>query len=313
MESPVVHILLATYNGEQFIRQQLDSLFAQTFNNFILLVRDDGSTDNTVQIVAEYIEKFPEKIVLIKDEKKNVGATLNFGLLLEKADADYIFFCDQDDIWMKDKMEKELEALRALEKNNPGMPCVVFSDMKVIDEQDNITADSLWKELNLHPRFFSLNRLLIQNIPHGCTMAINKQMHQLATPLPLEAMLHDHWIALIAAACGKWTYLPEATLLLRNHAQNVTRKKTSITWKLQRFSSNFVSMATYEYFIRIRAEQAKALLQRCAACLNKKQKEMLIDFISLENTRGIVRKRIFLRHKFYRTTFWHTFKLILRA
>src|SRR4051812_37526344 len=132
MENAVVQILLATYNGEKFIRRQLDSLFNQTFADFTIVVRDDGSTDNTVPIIHEYIERAGGKIKMVADKKKNVGATQNFGILLEHANADYIFFCDQDDVWIPDKMERELQAIRMLEKESTFTPCIVFSDMKVI-------------------------------------------------------------------------------------------------------------------------------------------------------------------------------------
>jgi glycosyltransferase involved in cell wall biosynthesis len=113
-----VQILLATYNGARFLREQLDSLFNQTFQDFTVLIRDDGSTDNTVQIIEEYNQKFPNKITLLEDSFKNVGATQNFGILLENATADYIFFCDQDDIWVKHKIEKSLQKIQSLENGN---------------------------------------------------------------------------------------------------------------------------------------------------------------------------------------------------
>lgn len=313
MENPVVHILLATYNGEKFLRQQLDSLFNQTYKSFTLLVRDDGSTDNTLKIVEEYNSIFQGKIEIVKDEKKNVGAAQNFGILLAYSNADYIFLCDQDDIWIENKIEISLSKIFALENNQTNSPCVVFSDMKLIDESGALLNESLWKELHLHPDYFTLNRLLIQNIPHGCTMVINKAMRDLAIPVPPEVILHDHWIALLAASCGKWDYISTPTVLLRNHSQNVTRKKTTVADKLIRFTTNLFSKTEYEHFIRIRVRQAKALQQRTSKCIDKKNAEIIENFICLESTAGFTRKKILLANKFFRTSFLHTLKMILRA
>ncbi|MFN8295973.1 MAG: glycosyltransferase family 2 protein [Chitinophagales bacterium] len=308
-----VQILLATYNGGKFLREQLDSLFNQTFQDFTVLIRDDGSTDNTLQIIEEYQQKYSAKISILKDDKQNVGVTQNFNLLLEKSTADYIFFCDQDDIWLNEKVEFSLKKIKLLEDKNNRTPCMLYSDMRAIDEEGNIVAESVWHQLKIAPKYFTLNRLLIQNIPHGCTMVINKAMRNLAFPIPKDAILHDHWIALLAETTEKFIAIETPLVLLRNHSENVTRKKTSFTDKLKRFTGNFLSKDEYEYFIKIRVNQAKALLENHQNHLNKLQIETIQHFIQLESTRGFSRKKLFLQYKFFRTTFWHTFKMITRA
>ena len=242
-----------------------------------------------------------------------MGATRNFGILLENTDADYIFFCDQDDVWINDKIERELQKIQEIECGEISVPCLVFSDMKIMNEAGLITNNSLWQNLNLHPSFFTLNRLLIQNIPHGCTIVINKAMRNLACPVPKEAILHDQWIALLAVICGRWDFIAEPTVLLRNHEGNVTRKHTSVTDKMKRFLNNLFSKKEYDHFIKIRVDQASALQLRTSVQLNKEQGVILNNFILLEKTKGFTRKRIFIQNKFFRTTFIHTFKMILRA
>jgi glycosyltransferase involved in cell wall biosynthesis len=314
MREDVVHILLATYNGERFIREQLDSLLQQTSKHFKVLIRDDGSNDHTSNIIADYQSRHPTVFEWIKDDIKNErGATGNFALLLEYSNADYIFFCDQDDVWLPDKMSRELQKIKSIEDEKREQPCMIFSDMKAIDEAGTVISNSVWSDLHLHPRYFSLNRLLVQNIPHGCTMLINRAMRNLACPVPQEALLHDHWIALIAAACGNWDDMHEPTVLLRNHGENVTRKKMSASDKAKRYTGNLISKEAYEYFIRIRADQAEALLKRCGLLLDERQKRMLNDFISLRDGIGWRRKKLMLRHKFFRTTLLHTLKMIARA
>ena len=308
-----IDVLMATYNGEKFIRQQLDSLFRQTIQNFTLIIRDDVSSDNTLQIIESYRQKFPDRILLISDEQKNVGVTQNFNLLLEKSAADYIFFCDQDDVWLPSKIETSLSAIQALETVHTQTPCLVYADMKSIDEQGNIIANSVWQQLNLSPKYFTLNRLLVQNIPHGCTMLINKAMRNLVFPIPKEAILHDHWIALLAAACAKHASINEPLMLLRNHSSNISRKKISVTKKIQRFLTNTFSREEYEYIIKIRTRQAKALMTHIGNSITEENKDLLKHFIELEQANSIERKKIFLQYKFFRTTFWHNLKMILRS
>jgi glycosyltransferase involved in cell wall biosynthesis len=308
-----VQIVLATYNGELFLQQQIESLLQQTYSDFTILIRDDGSTDKTLDILQTYQEKYPSKFIFLNDEKKNVGATQNFGILLSHSTANYIFFCDQDDVWMPNKVALSLNKLKELESGNTAIPCMIYSDMQSIDERGNVIAHSVWQQLKLSPKCFILNRLLIQNIPHGCTMGINKAMRDIAVPIPSSAILHDHWIALLSSMFGKHFAFEQTLVQLRNHASNVTRKRTSFQDKWKRYSSNLFDKTTYEYFIKIRVAQAKAVLQRTCSMATATQKELLNEFVQLENEKGWTRKKILLKNKFYRNTFWHTLKMILRA
>jgi glycosyltransferase involved in cell wall biosynthesis len=113
----MVDILMATYNGEKYIRQQLDSILSQTYEQWLLYIRDDGSTDNTVEIINNYIKKYPDKIILINDEKKGLGAKLNFGETMKFSKNDYTMFVDQDDVWMNYKISKSLDIMEKQEKN----------------------------------------------------------------------------------------------------------------------------------------------------------------------------------------------------
>lgn len=308
-----IDILLATFNGEKFLSKQLDSLLKQTYSDFKIIIRDDGSTDSTLKIIEKYKKKYPKKISLVTDDKKNVGATQNFGILLENSNADYIFFCDQDDVWLSNKVAISLQKMKQIENKEIAIPCLIFSDMKAINETGNITHQSVWQELHLHPNFFTLNRLLVQNIPHGCTMLINKAMRNLSTPIPKTAMLHDHWIALLAITCGKFDFIEEPTILLRNHDQNVTRKTTSLLQKIKRYTVNFFSKNEYEHYIKLRVDQAKALQLRSSSFINDEHFDILKNFIQLEKASSIKRKKIFMKYKFYRTTPWHTFKMVFRS
>lgn len=128
-----VHILLSTYNGEKYIEEQLKSLFLQEYNNFKIIVRDDGSTDRTVDIIHRYQTSYPDKIELY--EGKNVGWKKSFQwLILNAGNADYYSFCDQDDIWGKKKLK---HAVSELEKVENGTPAIYLSDFAWCDEEMN--------------------------------------------------------------------------------------------------------------------------------------------------------------------------------
>jgi len=112
-----IDILLSTYNGEQYLRNQIESIINQTYKNWRLLIRDDGSQDKTIEILEYYLRKHKDKIVLIEDGQKHLGASKSFFRLLGYSDAKYIMFCDQDDVWLPYKIEKTYNKMKELEKN----------------------------------------------------------------------------------------------------------------------------------------------------------------------------------------------------
>ena len=108
-----IEILMATYNGEKYIREQIDSIISQTYSNWTLLIRDDVSKDDTVKIIKEY-EKKDKRIKLLEDNKGNLGFVKNFEELLKNSSEDFIMFSDQDDYWLEDKIEKYINELKKI-------------------------------------------------------------------------------------------------------------------------------------------------------------------------------------------------------
>ncbi|HZY38413.1 MAG TPA: glycosyltransferase family 2 protein [Mucilaginibacter sp.] len=216
-----VEILLATYNGENYLRAQLDSIFNQTYQDFSLSVRDDGSTDQTVQILNEYSSKYPGKIKILDDHLEHRGATLSFGYLIEHSTSEYIMLCDQDDVWLSKKIEITLERFNQLEKEYPRLPLMVFTDLKEVDENLNVIHESFINSQKLFPEIItSPVKVLALNVVAGCTMMINKTAKQFILPIPVPNIIHDQWIAANISHFGKITYLPVATLLYRQHNFN---------------------------------------------------------------------------------------------
>jgi len=309
----IVDILLATYNGEQYLNIQLQSIFEQDFQDFRILIRDDGSADSTRDIIAQWVNLHPDKVIEIRDEQKNVGATANFSILMEHASAEYICFSDQDDKWLPNKISTQLAAIQQLEGNNRNIPAFVFSDLTLCDEQLNITHPSLNDRDHLDPDCIQAHRLLMQNVPYGCATMINKALLQQSTPIPREALLHDHWLAVSAALLGKIAFIDESLLLHRIHQRNASRAESQHKKEAKEGIENKLSNANFHNYLFKQVAQAEALLNRHQPLLKTEQIKMLQNFILLKSTRGMQRKMLIIRNRFFKNNLLPTLKLLLRA
>ncbi len=216
----MVQILLATYSSSSFLREQLDSLFAQDRQDFEILVRDGGSSDDTLEIIASYQARFPGKIRLVGSSR--ASALDNFSKLLEASTAELVMFCDHDDVWKPDKIRLTVEKYLEMEKRfGKETPMMVFTDSEVTDEKLNRISPSMIRFQHLDPDRMTLNRLIVQNVPSGNTMLVNRALADLALPIPPEAVMHDHWLALAASAFGETGFVDKATLYYRQHGNNV--------------------------------------------------------------------------------------------
>jgi glycosyltransferase involved in cell wall biosynthesis len=225
----MIDILLATYNGEKYLNQQIDSIITQTYKDWQLLIRDDFSTDNTVNIIKNYTCKYPDKIRLIEDNKGHLGLAQNFGALLELALSEYIMFCDQDDIWLPNKIELTLNTMKAAGQTWPNTPLLVHTDLKVVDEMLKPIAESFWKLHRISPESdCQLKKIIYRNIVTGCTMMINKKAKEISMPFPPEARIHDWWIALNVVKYGKIIHIAMPTVLYRQHIANLIGAKKSL-------------------------------------------------------------------------------------
>lgn len=216
-----VTVLLATYNSSRFLREQLDSLFAQTFQDWNLVIRDDGSTDDTLKIIDEYSE-LQSTIEVFRDEEKNVGAKESFMRLLKNTVSDYYLFCDHDDVWLPNKIEESLRLLLSTEKNHPGKPVIVHSDLRVVNDDLQPVSESFWKSSKIHPGILeNKNYIQVFNCVTGCTMLFNAEVKKLAMPYPDSIPMHDWWLALITLRNGGIIrHLKEPTILYRQHGNN---------------------------------------------------------------------------------------------
>jgi glycosyltransferase involved in cell wall biosynthesis len=223
-----VDILLATYNGGEHLVELLDSLRAQTHPDVTVLVRDDGSTDQTVEIVRRVADDPRGPALRLVEaatpDQPPLGPGGNFGRLLTSSTASRVMFCDQDDVWLPEKVSRTLDRLaRAEEQLGPDTPLLVHTDLAVVDEDLRPVAPSLWAYQNIRPAGReTLAKLLVQNVVTGCTAMLNRPLIERIGHIPPPIRLHDWWAALVAAAFGRVVHLPEATALYRQHPANDT-------------------------------------------------------------------------------------------
>ncbi len=219
--APHVEILMSTYNGAAFLTEQLESIATQTHANWSLIVRDDGSTDETPRVIEGFRQLHPDKVRIAGNRGERLGASRSFATLLQFSTAPYVMFADQDDVWMEDKIEATLERMRNAEAKHPGVPVLVHSDMEVVDSTLGIIAESFWRHQNLDPEERSLKTLLVHNNVTGCAMMLNRALADAAVPVPSEAIIHDWWAALVAAGLGRIEYIDRPMVRYRQHGENV--------------------------------------------------------------------------------------------
>lgn len=219
---PQVEILMATYNGSKYLREQLDSILNQSYDNFILTISDDCSSDDTVSIVEEYVNRYPNKIRRIVSNKRFGNARDHFFYLMKQCDSDYIMFSDQDDVWLSNKIELSINELLRIEKDHKDIPILVFTDQKVVDEKLNVISDSMTDYERLDVKEISYKKILFQNIVTGCTICMNKTLNNLANKVDDydSIIMHDWWLALVASKFGIVSYINVSTMLYRQHSAN---------------------------------------------------------------------------------------------
>lgn len=219
-----VLILMATYNGRNFIKEQLDSIVNQSYESWSLFISDDGSDDGTVDIINSYAGSDDRIKVISKPETHEKGPSNNFSFLINQAltsDSKVFLFCDQDDVWKSDK----IAIIRRVMQEHGDKPLLVHHDLTVVDEDLNLIAESFCEYMRLDPEKTTLNSLLSRNEVTGCAMAMSKALLHLVSPIPAGAIMHDWWCAIIAAGTGEIIFINEKLVKYRQHTRNAVGAK----------------------------------------------------------------------------------------
>ena len=214
-----VSILLCTRDSAPYLRELLDSILANDYADFEILVQDDCSADDTVGILRSYTDP---RIRFRINEKPSGGAAQNFmSALLSWETADYIMFADADDFWEPDKIRLTLDCMKRTEAVcPPGTPVLVHTDLSVVDRELNLISPSLWQYEKISPERTQLRQLLAQNNVTGCTVMINRALKSCVPAAPASFVMHDWWLALCASAFGRIAFLRTPLIRYRQHGDN---------------------------------------------------------------------------------------------
>ena len=271
--------MLSTFNGEAFLSEQLDSILQQSFTDFIIVARDDGSVDRTPGILTQYAAEHADRFFILPDEGSNLGAKASFAALMQyvlehKSELGlaraYMMFADQDDIWAANKIEIEFNSLLLLETGDGyRMPALVHSDLEVVDCEGKRIAASYIAYQGLQSQRDSLVNQVQSNLVTGCTAVINEELALKVLPIPDQAIMHDWWIAIAAAAYGRRLFIDQCLVRYRQHGRNTIGAKPFIAaipsakslWgKLRSYQTNPHLFAV--------AEQSRAVLRHHGGALS---------------------------------------------
>lgn len=312
-DRPKVAVLLSTYNGSAFLAEQLDSLFQQTYTHFILVARDDGSDDASVDILRQYQSQHPQQIHLVDaaESRRNLGASASFSFLVDYVLAHkeelglqraYMFFCDQDDVWCAEKIEQELLAMQQAESGPDGTdkPVLVHSELRVVDERKNLIAESFTRYQGLEIDRNSFCNLVISNLVTGCTAVINEALARKALPVPGQAIMHDWWMAMVATAFGELVFVDQPLVHYRQHEANTIgarehkREETGIGTALLRL----LSLQVNEHLLEV-AEQAAVFLARYSDQLSTHNRKGLQLASRMKTSVGLLQRINYRRARRY--------------
>ncbi|MDY0361106.1 MAG: glycosyltransferase family 2 protein [Desulforegulaceae bacterium] len=228
MNTPKVYIAMSTYNGEKYLEAQIQSILNQTYPNINILIRDDGSTDSTLEILKSYEKKF-ESIKIITGQNK--GVIESFMTLLEKipSDADFVGFSDQDDVWLKNKIER---AVAFLSCKNQDLPLMYFSRLNIVDNDLNF----LYKSVEINK--ISFKNSLLENIVTGCTILLNKKAAGILCGKNInysKLKMHDAWIYTVISAFGNIVFDNIPSINYRQHENNLIGSSKGLKFWQKRF------------------------------------------------------------------------------
>lgn len=243
-----VSVCMATYNGEKYIRPQLDSILKQLSLDDEVIISDDSSTDKTVDIIKSYND---QRIRLYVSCFHNY--IKNFEFSLKQASGEYIFLSDQDDIWNDKKVEI---MLKALDRSD-----LVCSNCQVVDKDLKPLSNAFWN--NSIPQRSGFINNLHHNHYLGCCMAFNSNILQLAIPFPNKLITHDGWIGLVAEMFCKPMFIDDKLILYRRHGNNTSNTTEGSTLSLfQQISYRFVIIkGIIQIFIRNKIKRSSVYLQ----------------------------------------------------
>ncbi|KFI68323.1 Glycosyl transferase family 2 [Bifidobacterium magnum] len=290
MYGDTVDILLASYNGADYIAAQIQSIQRQDYKNWRLLISDDCSSDDTLNIIKKYSED-DDRIVIVSSGKKFGSACSNFISMLKYAKNKFVFFCDQDDVWLPDKISS---FIAKAQENNSDKPLLLYSDLIVTDESLNEISPSYYDYMKIDYAQTDLNQLLAQNVVTGCAMMVNQALIQLVRGRidPKRIVMHDWMLALVASTCGCIEYVRKPYNLYRQHGDNsVGASKYNIISLLLKDNRRSIEGSI---------SQAKILLDNFHERMTAEQISMLEEYVSIPERNRLCRVLTLFKYKIFK-------------
>lgn len=289
----MIYIMMCTYNGEKYIKEQIDSILNNTVTNWRLYISDDGSTDKTHDLAFEYAKDYPDKIILTTHENAS-DPSIHFlekvrDISVQMQPDDCVMLCDQDDIWYDNKIELTLECMkRLMAKSSNQIPLLVCTDVEVVDGKKEQLAASYRKMNHYSIKNLDAAHLLMEHKAQGCTIMINKVLADKIKELPKMIKGHDVWLELIAATMGKVDYVDEPTMAYRRHSKQFTVGEMGY-WKI--LSKQLMTLKDQKYMIYSSAPQAREFLRIYGSGLDCKCRKLVEAYATLEQ-QGFWQKRL---------------------
>lgn len=297
-----VAILMSTYNGEKYLQSQIDSIKEQEYKDWNLYIRDDNSSDNTREII-EQNERIDSRIVWInKDEKDNVGVKMSFLKLMDTVNSDFYMFCDQDDIWLPNKVKMSLEYAKRVNSN---VPFLLHTNLTTIDSEEKVINNKVHKKKVSD----DLSTMLNTNSVTGCTVLFNNSLKEKMLSdyrFVDDMVMHDWWFALCAKTMGKIVYVRTPTILYRIHGGNVVGTDTSLLKRLNKLSDYEKELEHQKHAIR----QSKRILKLHSTDMNDDSRRVIETFNKLSGMNFFNRMKTIKKFHFRKNSFLGSLSLV---
>ncbi|HFI0435687.1 TPA: glycosyltransferase family 2 protein [Streptococcus suis] len=292
-----VNILMSTYNGQQFLSEQIRSIQEQTYTDWTLFIRDDGSSDNTKEILKDF-ERQDSRVHLIDSDKSdNLGVIKSFHKLVNHDRADYYFFSDQDDVWLPNKLELSLNEAQNYPAN---LPLMVYMDLKVVNQDLEIMTESMVKSQSHHANTELVQELTENTVTGGVAM-INHTLAEMWQETD-DILMHDWYLALLASAFGNLVFIDQPGELYRQHSDNVLGART-LSKRFKKWIRPHILFAVYWDLIKNSQKQARHLLQMP---LSQSNRELIEAFVTIMDKPMLERFRILRKYGLRKNKTFHT-------
>jgi glycosyltransferase involved in cell wall biosynthesis len=287
----LVQVLLSTWNGEAWLPELLDSLQQQTFTDWELLVRDDGSQDKTVKLLLEWQQQYPQKLVHLQLDGRHLGSTASFSALVEASSAPYLMFCDQDDVWLPEKIAMQAGAIERICHAHGDKPVLVHSDLTLVNENNTLMTPSFW-QWRAFDVYQPKRDYLLTNTVTGCATIFNRAAADKAFPVPPGVLHHDRWLGLVCVWFGIVYPLQQRLLFYRQHDHNAVGAG--------QMAYQHVDACSIPLRLKNWSGQAGIFLQQFGDELSAEDYCLIEALAELQHLSGWERRRHILQHRLFK-------------